>query len=173
MALPEAEMRTMPRLILGAEVAWAPNLPDIPELPKLCMGRSQNLLLELPFTPWNDQMFRQIYKLMSRTGITPVIAHVERYLKCQKPEHLTELMSLGVPVQVSAEPLLHPLRRSKAVKLLRERKAQLIVSDCHDTVDRPPNLGPGAAVLRQKLGEGSLRAMSRRTDELAARALDL
>lgn len=166
MALPEAEMRTMPRLILGAEVAWVPNLPDMSELPKLCMGSSQNLLLELPFTPWNDQMFRQIYELMSRTGITPVIAHVERYLKHQKPEHVAELMSLGVPVQVSVEPLLHTLHRGRVLKLLREQKAQFIASDCHNTTSRPPNLGPGAAVLGQKLGEKFLREMFRRTDEL-------
>ena len=173
MALPEEERRTLPRLELGAEVAWVPNLPDIAELPRLCMGRSQNLLLELPFTPWNDQMFRQIYELMSRTGITPVIAHVERYLKCQKSEHLAELMSLGVPVQVSAEPLLHPLRQGKVLKLLREKKAQFIASDCHNITSRPPNLGPGAAVLRQKLGEESLGAITRRTDELAAQISNL
>lgn len=166
-ALPEAEARAMPRLILGAEVAWVPNLPDMPELPGLCMGRSRNLLLELPFTPWNGQMFRQLYELMGRTGITPVIAHAERYLRYQKPEHIAELVSLGVPVQVSAGPLRRPLRRGKALKLLREQRAQLVASDCHDTVHRPPDLGPGAAVLGRKLGEAFLRDMSRRTDELA------
>ena len=79
MALPEEEIRTMPRLILGAEVAWVPNLPDMPELSRMCMGRSKYLLLELPFSAWSDPLFRQLRELMDRTGVTPVIAHVERY----------------------------------------------------------------------------------------------
>ena len=52
--------------------------------------------------------------------------------------------------------------------MLREQEAQFIASDCHNTTSRPPNLGPGAAVLRQKLGEESLRVMSRRTDAMVA-----
>ena len=32
MALPEEEIRNMPRLILGAAVAWVPNLPEMTEL---------------------------------------------------------------------------------------------------------------------------------------------
>ena len=113
-------------------------------------------------------MFQQIYELMGRTGITPVIAHLERYIKVQKAEHIAEVLSLGVPVQVSAGPLLHPLHRGKVLKMLREQEAQFIASDCHNTTRRPPNLGPGAAVLRQKLGEESLRVMSRRTDAMVA-----
>lgn len=169
MELPEEELRSMPRLYMGAEVAWVPNLIDWPELPRMCMGHSKNLLLELPFAPWSSQMFQQIYELMSRTGITPVIAHIERYLKIQKTEHISELLSLGVPVQVSAEPLLHPMRRGKVLKLLREQKAQFIASDCHDVESRPPNLGLGATVVRQKLGEDMLRRMSRRSDELTTK----
>lgn len=153
LALPEEELRTFPRLVLGAEVAWVPNLADLPELRRMRMGRSDYLLLELPFAPWNDQMFRQIYDLMGRTGVTPVIAHIERYMKLQKPEHIAEVLSLGVPVQVSGEPLLRPLRRGRVLKLLREHQARFIASDCHDTTLRPPNLGPAMAVARRKLGE--------------------
>ena len=56
LSLPEEERRALPRLVLGAEVAWWPNLADCEELPELCIGRTKNLLVELPFTPWNDRM---------------------------------------------------------------------------------------------------------------------
>lgn len=171
MALPETEMRTMPCLILGAEVAWVPNLPEMPELPKMCMGHSKYLLLELPFFPWTDLMFRQLRELMDRTGVTPVIAHLERYLNHQKPERIRELLELDVLVQVSAAPLLHPLRRGKALGLLRERCAQFVASDCHDTVSRPPDLGPAAKVLLRKLGEKQWKEHIRWADELAAESL--
>ncbi|MDO4315099.1 MAG: hypothetical protein Q4C45_04925 [Oscillospiraceae bacterium] len=167
-SLPEEERKTLPRLAVGAEVAWMPNLADWPELPRLCLGRSRNLLLELPFSPWSGQMIRQIYDLMGRTGITPVIAHIERYLKIQKAEHIAEVLALGVPVQLSAEPLLHPLRRGRALKLLRGRQVQLLASDCHNTTVRPPNLGPAAEIVKSRLGAEKLASMSRRTDALAA-----
>lgn len=164
--LPEEEVRTLPKLVLGAEVAWVPNLADLPELHRMRMGQSDYLLLELPFRPWNDQMFHQIYDLMGRTGLTPIIAHIERYMKVQKPEYIAEVMSLGVPVQVSGEPLLRPLRRGRVLKLLRERQAQFIASDCHDTTDRPPNLGPAMAVVRKKLGEDGAAELRRRSTKL-------
>lgn len=168
MSLPEQEIQSMPRLILGAEVAWVPNLPDMQELPQMCMGRSKYLLLELPFSPWSDLMFRQIRELMSRTGITPVIAHLERYLSHQKTERVRELLELDVLVQVSAEPMLHPLRRGKALGLLRDRHAQFVATDCHNTVSRPPNLGAASDVLRRKLGETQWTECIRWADDLAS-----
>ena len=171
MALPEAERRTMPRLILGAEVAWVPNLPDMPALPRMCMGCSNYLLLELPFVPWSDLMFRQLRELMDKTHLVPVIAHLERYLKDQKPERIRELLELDVLVQVSTSPLLHPLRRGGALGLLREYHAQLVASDCHDPADRPPNLGPAVKVLGRKLGEAQWRELIRCGDDLAAEML--
>lgn len=165
MALPEEERRTMPRLTLGAEVAWVPNLADWPELPKLCLGQGKHLLLELPMIPWNEQMFRQLYDLMGRTGVTPVIAHIERYIKMQKPEHIAEALSLGVPVQVSSEPLLHPLSRGGVLKLLRKRQAEFIASDCHNTTSRPPNLGPAMEIVKKKLGK-NLAALTQQSDRL-------
>lgn len=168
MSLPEEERNTLPRLIVGAEVAWGPNLADWPDLDKLCMGRTRNLLLELPFTPWNDMLFHQLYDFMGRTGITPVIAHIERYRKAQKKEAIQEILSMGLPVQISAEPLLHTLSRGKELSLLRERQVQFIASDCHNTTTRPPNLGPALKVVAAKLGEGKVESMVRRSAELAA-----
>lgn len=166
MALPAEERRTLPRLELGAEVAWVPNLAEWPELPRLCMGHGKYLLLELPMNPWNEQMFRQLYELMGRTGLTPVIAHIERYIKMQKPEYIAEVLSLGVPVQVSSEPLLHPLSRGKVLKLLRQRQAEYIASDCHNTTSRPPNLGPAMEIVKKKLGEKSATELRRRGNEV-------
>lgn len=166
MSLPEAERESLPRMYLGAEVAWMPNLADWPHLNRLCINGGKHLLLELPMTPWNDQMFRQIYDMMDRTGITPVIAHIERYRNTQKKEHIEEILSLGVSVQISAGPLTRLLSRGPELKLLREQKVQYIASDCHDPTTRPPNLGPALKVVREKLGEAKVASMVHRADAL-------
>lgn len=172
LALPEGERKALPRLVLGAEVAWVPNLADCRELPELCLGASRYFLLELPFRPWTDQLVSQLYELPGRTGLTPVLAHIERYLKGQKPEHLDAVLSLGVPVQVSAEPLLHLTRRGAVLKLLRSRRAQLIASDAHDPKSCPPDLGSAMAVVRRKLGGGAVDFLAAQCGTLLSRFLE-
>jgi len=128
-----------------------PNLAYWEELPRLCMGSSDHLLLELPFSPWNEGMVNQLYDLLGRTGITPILAHLERYRGGQRRELMEEVVSLGFPVQYSADTLLHPLRRGRVLKELRE-EGNFLASDCHDLTSRPPNLGKAMEVVKRKLG---------------------
>ena len=166
--LPEEERETLPRLVIGAEVAFAPNLADWEELPQLCIGETQNLLLELPFTPWNSRMIDEIYDLISRTGITPVIAHLERYLSIQKGELIGEVLALGVPVQVTGDVLTGWRTRRTALRLLEGRGDRLIASDCHRTDTRPPVMKAALDVAKKKLGEPRTAALLRCADELAS-----
>lgn len=167
-ALPEPEQSALPRLALGAEITWVPNLAAWPELPRLCLGSGPYFLLELPSRPWTDQLINQLYELPGRTGLTPVLAHLERYLRSQKREHLEALLALGVPVQVSAEPLLHLTQRAPVLKLLRTHRAHLIASDAHDPTTRPPNLGEALKLIRRKLGDPYINSLLTRTTDLLA-----
>ena len=164
-ALSEPEQNALPRLALGAEIAWVPHLADWPELPELCLGTSAYFLLELPFYPWTDQLINQLYELPGRTGLTPVLAHIERYLRSQKPQYLEAVLDLGFPVQVSAEPLLHLTQRGPVLRLLRTHRAQLVASDAHDPTTRPPSLGEAFELLRRKLGEEKSNYIEFRTSE--------
>lgn len=151
-ALSEEKRAALPRLILGAEVTWVPNLAQLPGLEKLCYQDTKFLLLELPFGAWDDMLFRQIYDLMNCRGITPIIAHIDRYWGMQKKERFEALFSLGVPVQLSAEPLLHFTTRGRALRLIKTGKVQMLISDAHNLTDRQPNLGKAFDVLHKKLG---------------------
>ena len=139
-----------PELFLGAEVAWVPNMDEWPELSQLCLGNSSFLLLELPFYPWNSRMIDQIYDLMSKTGITPIIAHLERYAKIQRWSSIQEILALGIPIQLSTSVFLTIGGRRLAKQLLHHGTGFLLASDCHNTTTRPPNLGNTMAVLKKK-----------------------
>jgi len=164
-ALPEGE--PLPRLILGAEVTWMPNLCDWEELPQLCIGSTGNMLLELPFTPWTDSMVNQLYDLMGRTGITPVLAHLERYLRTQRREMVEAVLSLELPVQLSSDVLLHAMTRGSALRLLKNGQAHLLASDCHRCEKRKPSLGPAMDVVRKKLGDRAVEELCLCARELA------
>ena len=140
-----------PQLILAAEVAYAPGMADWTELEQLCYTGTKLLLVEPPMTPWNDEMFHQLYAIEGRRGVTPMIAHFDRYIKIQSKQHIDQLLEMGFPIQVSTESLLRFLRRNQAMKLITEYGA-VPVSDCHDMNNRPPNLDKAAHLLKKKLG---------------------
>lgn len=140
-----------PQLILAAEVAYVPGIADWPELEQLCYTGTKLLLVEPPMTPWNDEMFYQLYAIEGRRGITPMIAHFERYIKIQSKVRIEQFLEMGFPIQISAASLLRFCGRNQAMKLITEYSA-VLVSDCHNMNTRPPNLDEAAHVLKKKLG---------------------
>ena len=165
-ALPAAERDTLPRLVLAAEVAWVSNLIECSHLRSLCYEGTNAFLLELPMQPWYDGLFSQLFDLMNVTGLTPVIAHIDRYWSSQKPERMAELRSLGLPTQLSAEALLRFATRRRALQYLQTGRAQYVMSDCHGTDDRKPNLLPGLQILERKLGSRAGAHYASLTDSL-------
>jgi protein-tyrosine phosphatase len=140
-----------PRLILSAEVAYMPGMADWEELDELCYENTRTLLVEPPQEPWNGEMIRQLYAIEGRRGITPMIAHLDRYLGTQTKARIEELLETGFPVQVSAAALLQLGMRRKALSLLTDYGA-VLVSDCHNLTTRPPNIGTASKVLVKRLG---------------------
>ena len=165
-----------PELVLGAEVAWVPGIHRWEGLDRLCLGESRYLLLELPDTPWRGSMIDQIYDMMDSSAVTPILAHLDRYLSTQKPDHIRELLHMGIPFQISAEPMLHLLRRGKLLRQLAGNPHWMLISDCHNLTSRPPNLGAGMAQIEKKLPPEAVSAIkrnSRRIFEQAAGKEDL
>lgn len=139
----------IPQLVLGAEVAWVPHMSQWEELPQLCLGDSSYLLLELPFSPWKSGMIQDIYNMILDQDITPVFAHLERYVKIQNRKYIHEILAMETPIQVSAEPLLHLKSRRTAWNIMQQAHVGLLGSDCHNLTTRPPNLKAGIDVVRR------------------------
>ncbi len=154
-----------PRLLLGAEVAWTPDMTQWAELEELCYQGTRILLVELPMTPWTDSIFRELYNLESRRGVIPMIAHLDRYLHLQKKRDIERILEMGYPVQVSAESLSHFYLRRQALELL-EKYDGLLISDCHNLTDRPPNLKGAMKVIEKKLGRCAAGRIAAMTDEV-------
>lgn len=159
--LSDQERGQLPQLFLGAEVAWFPHMDEWTELPQLCLGSSSFLLLELPFYPWNSSMIHQLYDLMGKTGITPIIAHLERYMKGQRWSNIQEILALGVPIQLSSGIFLTMGGRRLAKQLLYHGTGFLLASDCHNTTTRPPNLRDSLVILEKKFPAAVVQDLQR------------
>lgn len=143
-----ASERPTPQLFYGAEVAYRQGIAREPELQKLTYGsgRSPYILLELPFKKWEDHVLRDLEEIISVRGLTPVIAHMERYREFQSREMLKELYSMPVLIQMNGE----ALKDRKNLKNVKNGQIQLLGSDTHNLTDRAQNMKYAAEFLAAK-----------------------
>ncbi|MBR2489961.1 MAG: capsular polysaccharide biosynthesis protein [Ruminiclostridium sp.] len=147
----------MPRLTMGAEVAFYPGMSGSDALGSLCIGQSRYILVELPGTPWYNSIYEELQAIWDRQGLVPVIAHVDRYLEPFRTERLMgKLEDLPVLIQANAEFFLRRSTARTAFRLLRNGRIHLLGSDCHNLSSRAPNLGQAVEEIRWKLGREAL-----------------
>ena len=98
-------------------------------------------------------------------GLTPIIAHAERYLIVQNNIHaLDEVKALGANVQVNVDALLGLESKdicSTAKRLVAEKIADIVASDSHDPERRKPRLDRCFKYLKRKVGEEQSHALMR------------
>ena len=150
----------LPDVVFGAEVYYFPGISDCDALPRLTIDKKEYILLEMSPVPWTDRMYAELEEIPARWGITPIIAHVDRYLTAFRdfgiPRRLEELPVL---VQANASFFLHSASRRKALQMLKRDQIQLLGSDCHNTAGRPPNLGRALQVIGKSLSDEVLNGI--------------
>ena len=151
----------LPELEIGAEVYFFRGISDSEFLPELTFRGRSCIMLEMPQPPWSDSVYRELAGICYDRGITPIIAHVDRYISRFRTYGIPEkLAELPVLVQANASFFLHSSTRNMALKLLREDRIQLLGSDCHNLSERSPQLGPALEIIGQRLGSAVLRRIS-------------
>lgn len=154
--------QTLPQVIPGAEVHFFEGISDCEELSMLTIAGTSCLLVEMPLGHWSERMLRELQDLEHKRGITPIVAHIERYLPlvnpCALPKKLSEMPVL---VQASGEFFRNRLTRPLALKLLSAERIHLLGSDCHDPIRRKPDLDEAAEIIRRRLGQEALERICR------------
>lgn len=140
----------IPHVVFGAEVAYRDSLVKNKELEKLCFGSSRYLLLEMPFTPWTDRTIRGVEEIENTWGITPIIAHIERYLDVADKDYIEALLDSDVLVQLNAGNFGSWRSARNAAKLIRNGSVQVLGTDSHNLEKRPPNMKLAIEGLRKK-----------------------
>ena len=152
------------RLKLGAEVRFSPNLCDIkPE--KLCIQDTPFMLLELPTEFMPSYFIETIYRLQAR-GITPIIAHVERYSYVMKDlPILCDWVDQGIYIQINARSILNNGSMANlCLNLLKWNLCHVVASDAHSIYKRPPNLNAGLNAVSNRLGQSTANHLLQNAD---------
>lgn len=157
----------LPKLILGAEVHYFRGISESDFLPWLTMGKTNCLLVEMPPSPWPEECFRELEQIRLRQGLTPIIAHVDRYIRPLRTYGIPErLEKMQVYVQANGEFFLDKRTASLAMKMLKAGQIHVLGSDCHNLTSRRPNLGQAAQCIEQKLGREALVRIRRTEREI-------
>ncbi len=149
----------LPKLSVGAEVYYFPGISHSEAMKSLAVSGTGTILVEMPAAPWEEAMYRELEGL-SRQGLLPVIAHVDRYIGPFCSHGIPRRLE-GMPVLVQANGsfFLKPATAGLAMRMLKKQQIHLLGSDCHNLTSRAPNLGKALKHIRKRLGEEALEAI--------------
>lgn len=128
------------KLIEASETYLHDYLFHYNDLSSLCIGNTNYMLLELPFDKkWPPSILIDIEKLRYYYDVIPIIAHVERYQQIIKsPKTLIKLRDMGCLIQINTATITNKKYRQLILNYLRNDYVDVIGSDCHNMISRPP-----------------------------------
>lgn len=140
----------------GCEVFITPELIELYEQGLIgTLADSRYMLVEFPMMsipPYTDNV---LYELQLK-GITPIIAHPERYSEIQrKPELLEAYIDRGILIQVNSGSITGSYGRQlkkTVMRLIKEGYVHFIASDAHSNDKRNPDMNKAAAIVEKKFG---------------------
>lgn len=146
-AVKEEPLLSSLKFYKGAEVWYDPNI-IYQDVEKLCIENTSYMLLELMHSyPFNlENTLRNIVSM----GVTPIVAHVERYpYLIRHPETMEPLVELGTVFQCNASTIVSKRQKRSVMKLIKRGLIHVIASDTHNVEYRPPNLADAYEILKK------------------------
>lgn len=161
-----------PKLILGAEVYMSRYLFGNENLKRIKIEGTDYALIEHPFSEdFSDKACDRLVSLICDWGVTPILAHIERYGALMKhTQTLDKLLDMGCIAQVNISSLANEHRKIKKqlFKYLETGRITLTGSDCHNLTTRKPEYEAGAKEIISKLGRSALNRLIENANRLAA-----
>lgn len=143
------------RIILGAEVAIERGLSEKRNFEKLIIEGTDFVLLELPYMPYSPWMREEIINIQIEYGVTPILAHINRYTEFYAKSQLEEVLDLsGAIIQLNNEVFSSRKDTAFALKLIKGGYPVVFGSDTHNLDKRKPNFDSFEKVMKKKLKKG-------------------
>lgn len=138
------------KILLGAEVLYFHGIGSAAEISKLTIEGGKYLIVELlGLNCIDDHVIKDIENIRNNFGITPIIAHIERYCKYKGYKKLFSLIDDGVALsQINATFFLSFSEKRAVKKLIKSGRVHFVASDCHHPKKRPVYLKKAFEVIR-------------------------
>ena len=166
-------------VLYGAEIYYTSDILDKLEQGKIPrLADSQYALIEFSMiTP-----YKEIHTALSnvlRLGVTPVVAHIERYHCLENDEKkVRDLINMGCYTQINSSSVLKPKLFGDTYKFMKKRAqfflekdlVHFVASDMHNLDPRPPYMQEAYQIISKKYGESHAEQLFRKNQELLVRS---
>ena len=147
------------KLHLGAEVFYFPNLLKILDNPLVTIGKGKYMLIE-----FHPQLIPKSHKQhlfdLKMAGVTPIIAHPERYKDVQEDISMVKMwLEAGCIIQMDAGSVLGKMGKSAykiSMKILKNSWCQILGSDAHNDRNRNFMLKDAYLVAERVIGREAI-----------------
>lgn len=148
-------------VLYGAEIYYTSDiLKKLEEGTFPSLGGTKYVLIEFSMnTPYKD--IHSALGNVIRLGVTPVVAHIERYHCLENDEDkVSELINMGCYMQVNSSNVLKPKLFGDRYKFMKKRVqfflerdlVHFVASDMHNLDDRPPYMQKAYQIVAKKYG---------------------
>lgn len=148
-------------VLYGAEIYYTSDiLKKLEEGTFPSLGGTKYVLIEFSMnTPYKD--IHSALGNVIRLGMTPVVAHIERYHCLENDEdRVSELINMGCYMQVNSSNVLKPKLFGDRYKFMKKRVqfflerdlVHFVASDMHNLDDRPPYMQKAYQLVAKKYG---------------------
>ena len=152
----------------GAEIYYTPDVVEKLEKKLIpTLNDSRYALIEFSMnTPYRD-MHKGLSDILM-LGLTPVIAHIERYDALENNEkRVRELIDMGCYTQINSSHVLKPKLFGETYKFMKKRAqyflerdlVHVIASDMHNLDHRPPHMGEAYDIIAKKYSEDKAKEL--------------
>ncbi|MBQ4534610.1 MAG: capsular polysaccharide biosynthesis protein [Ruminococcus sp.] len=142
-------------LILGAEIAIERGISELEGIDKLAISGTDLILLEFPYGPYADWMSEEIHNIACEYHLTPVIAHIHRYIRYFSKAEMENILKTDAVFQINNE-AFGSFREKRFVKALMKSGVPVVFgSDSHNMSGRRPNFDLLAKKAPQECIEAS------------------
>lgn len=166
-------------VLYGAEIYYTSDILDKLEQGKIPrLADSQYALIEFSMiTP-----YKEIHTALSnvlRLGVTPVVAHIERYHCLENDEKkVRDLINMGCYTQINSSSVLKPKLFGDTYKFMKKRAqfflkkdlVHFVASDMHNLDPRPPYMQEAYQIISKKYGKSHAEQLFRKNQELLLRS---
>ncbi|WP_048766245.1 capsular polysaccharide biosynthesis protein Cps4B [Streptococcus cristatus] len=148
-------------VLYGAEIYYTSDiLKKLEEGTFPSLGGTKYVLIEFSMnTPYKD--IHSALGNVIRLGMTPVVAHIERYHCLENDEdRVSELINMGCYMQVNSSNVLKSKLFGDRYKFMKKRVqfflerdlVHFVASDMHNLDDRPPYMQKAYQIVAKKYG---------------------
>lgn len=150
-------------LYLGNEIRYERSSMEWLEQGR-CQGLNgtRNVLVDFLYPEPAERILEAMLRLLN-AGYMPVLAHVERYESLHRDmREIDRMRSWGVIMQIDAQSPIGGLgygAKQRSRRMLAVGVVDLVASDAHDLVHRPPQLRKSFEYISKKYGEEYARSL--------------